>query len=139
MKGYNKGMNKDQELEYFTHGYIACSLDDLLADSGEEDDRMVGDFESGDFGIGTREKMEEDCRKFFDANYGLLKSLVGTRLSSHGHDFWLTRNGHGAGFGDRGYGEAGDKLSEAADAFGVCDLYAGDDGLLYIVGAEVVG
>lgn len=29
-----------------------------------------------------------------------------------GHDYWLTRNGHGAGFWDRGLGEVGDKLSE---------------------------
>lgn len=130
-------MNKDQELAAFTHGYISTALDDLAAFSGEE--MQPGDYEAADFGIGTREKMEEDCRKFFEDNYDILKSLYGTRLSSHGYDFWLTRNGHGAGFWDRGYGEAGDKLSKAADAFGVCDLYVGDDGLLYIVGAEVVG
>lgn len=36
-----------------------------------------------------------------------------------GHDFWLTRNGHGAGFGDGDWPEeAGEKLSEAARSFG---------------------
>lgn len=48
-----------------------------------------------------------------------------------GHDFWLTRNGHGAGFWDRSpldAGGLGDKLSDAAKAFGECDLYRGDAG-----------
>ena len=48
-----------------------------------------------------------------------------------GHDFWLTRNGHGAGFWDRGLGEVGDRLSNACKAFGSYDLYIGDDGKIY--------
>lgn len=39
-----------------------------------------------------------------------------------GHDFWLTREGHGAGFWDRGLGRAGDVLTKAAKAFGECYL-----------------
>lgn len=130
-------MNKDQELVQFTHGYITTALDELMADRGEE--MQPVDFEDSDFGIGTRERMEEDCRKFFESHYDLLKSLYGTRLSSHGYDFWMNRNGYGVGFWCRGYGAVGDKLSNAADAFGVCDLYVGDDDLLYIAGAEVIG
>src|SRR3990172_8263743 len=40
---------------------------------------------------------------------------------SIGHDFWLTRNGHGAGFWDGDYEEEegdGDKLTEIAKEFG---------------------
>ena len=45
-----------------------------------------------------------------------------------GHDLWLTREGHGAGFWDRGVGDpakdaAGNRLSELARALGG----AGDD------------
>lgn len=40
-----------------------------------------------------------------------------------GHDFWLTRNGHGAGFWDRGHGELGDKLSDLAKTFGTVHVY----------------
>ena len=47
-----------------------------------------------------------------------------------GHDFWLTRNGHGAGFWDRDL-PFGDDLSQLAEAFGPCELYEGDDGLIY--------
>ena len=57
-------------------------------------------------------------------------------LEQHGHDFALTRNGHGAGYWDRGLGKVGDKLSKAADSYGDCDLYA-HDGKVYAGGYEV--
>jgi hypothetical protein len=48
-----------------------------------------------------------------------------------GHDFWLSRNGHGTGFKDRGLGDLGDKLHELAKTHGSCHLYLGDDGRIY--------
>ena len=39
-----------------------------------------------------------------------------------GHDFTLTRNHHGAGFWDRGYGPAGDRLTDYAHAAGPLEL-----------------
>ena len=51
--------------------------------------------------------------------------------SQVGHDFWLTRNGHGTGFWDRGIGKAGDILTECAKSYGSLDLYLGDDGEIY--------
>lgn len=35
-----------------------------------------------------------------------------------GHDFYLTREGHGAGFWDRGLGELGDYLTRVAKSYG---------------------
>ena len=50
-----------------------------------------------------------------------------------GHDFWLTRNGHGAGFWDGDWPEeAAERLTEASEAYGESDLYVGDDGKLYV-------
>lgn len=51
------------------------------------------------------------------------------------HDFWLTRNGHGAGFwcrysDDDGY-EIGERLSDIARTFGNLDPVLGDDGKIY--------
>lgn len=40
-----------------------------------------------------------------------------------GHDFSLTRNRHGAGFWDRGYGDLGDWLTRIAQGMGSCSLY----------------
>jgi hypothetical protein len=52
------------------------------------------------------------------------------------HDLWLTRNGHGAGFWDRYYGDQegtriGAALTKVAKSLGSADLYLGDDGMIY--------
>lgn len=45
-----------------------------------------------------------------------------------GHNLWLTRNGHGAGFWDAGIGERGDWLTAMAKPFGESSLYVNGDG-----------
>jgi hypothetical protein len=71
---------------------------------------------------------EKDCADFQAAN---AEDLTEIDSAQAGHDFWLTRNRHGAGFWDRGYGAVGDRLTAAAHAYGSVDLYAGDDNLIY--------
>jgi hypothetical protein len=71
---------------------------------------------------------ERDCVSFQETN---TDDLTDIDPAQAGHDFWLTRNRHGAGFWDRGYGAVGDRLTEAAHAYGAVDLYAGDDNLIY--------
>jgi hypothetical protein len=71
---------------------------------------------------------EADCADFQEANADDLADLD---MEQAGIDFWLTRNRHGAGFWDRGLGDVGDRLTDAAHAYGSVDLYAGDDGLIY--------
>ena len=66
-----------------------------------------------------------DADNFLRQNLATLHS-VGD-MSQHGHDFALTRNHHGAGFWDRGYGDVGDALTEAAHAFGTADVYLDND------------
>ena len=51
--------------------------------------------------------------------------------SQFGHDFLLTRDHHGAGFWDRGYGDDGYLLTKLAYTFGDSDFCVGDDGLIY--------
>lgn len=89
------------------------------------------DYSFDDFSVEARTKMIEDCRKFQAENMTILLAADAS-LPRHGHDFWLTRNGHGAGFWDRGYGDSGDKLTAAAKAFGSQDIYVGDDGKLEV-------
>lgn len=52
-------------------------------------------------------------------------------IEQAGHDFWLTRNGHGAGFLDRPdglyYGYQ-DFFTKQSEAMGTVDIYLGDDG-----------
>lgn len=46
-----------------------------------------------------------------------------------GHDLALTRNHHGAGFWDRGLGDAGDVLTEWAHMLGGLELFHGHDSI----------
>lgn len=52
--------------------------------------------------------------------------------SDIGHNFWLTRNGHGAGFWDKGLGQLGDDVSKICRKFGEKYIYKGDDEKIYI-------
>lgn len=45
-----------------------------------------------------------------------------------GHDIWLTRNGHGAGFWDRGLGELGDWLTGMCKPMGSAYMYINASG-----------
>ena len=60
--------------------------------------------------------------------------IIPMDYSQIGHDFWLTRNGHGAGFWDRKEleGGIGDKLTEICKEFTEKYAYLGDDGKIYI-------
>jgi len=51
-----------------------------------------------------------------------------------GHNLWLSRNGHGAGFFD----DNNDKLQDIARNMKGVDMYVGDDGKVYISGSEPV-
>lgn len=60
------------------------------------------------------------------------RRIVFRDLEQAGHDFILTRNHHGAGFWDRGYGDAGDELTRLAHTMGECYAYVGDDNQVYV-------
>jgi hypothetical protein len=71
----------------------------------------------------SRQMIEADCADFTTSNWKLLKDIDPEQA---GHDFALTRNRHGAGFWDRGLGEAGDKLTEAAHVYGESSAWMRD-------------
>jgi hypothetical protein len=110
--------------ETFFQAYVACALWASVDEAGEpldgRDDEIAEE---------TRAQMRADCEAFCESNR---EALAGLDAGQCGHDFWLSRNGHGAGFWDRGYGELGNRLHKCAEAFGGAHLYEGDDGQLYI-------
>jgi hypothetical protein len=77
----------------------------------------------------SREAANQDVLNFMEQAGSLLDGIEPSQI---GHDLWLTRNGHGAGFWDRGLGEVGDQLSEIAKAMGSKYAYRGDDDKIYI-------
>lgn len=63
---------------------------------------------------------KEVCEEFQNGNAAALAIYYeesGRGESSAGHDFWLSRNGHGAGFFDRGEHEAFRELQDAAKVY----------------------
>src|SRR5208282_4430730 len=106
---------------------------------GEPLDR---NYDETDIAPSTLRRMAEDCADFQEKNAALLEQAYasGTRDGNPGHaghDFWLTRNGHGAGFWDSDYPQPlGDQMTKAAKGYGEADLYLGDDNYIYQSGAE---
>lgn len=120
----------DQELwrslPPLVRGYIEAAMWTLTDEDGEPLDYLG----LHDIAAETIERARQDCAEFEEANRHHMDD-TGADDEQHGHDFWLTRNGHGAGFWDRGYGAIGDQLTTAAQLFGSADWYVGDDGLIY--------
>lgn len=88
-------------------------------------------FSSSDIVLTDEQKAELaiDALDFLTANADDVASLDRFSFSldpfsRSGHDFALTRNGHGAGFWDRGYGDVGDRLTDASHAYGAIEIYA---------------
>ena len=116
----------DEYLETFLNGYMVAALwSSTFGEDGEHpfDYR----YDTDDFTEEAAASMREDCTDFVTHNADLLK---GIDPSQAGHDFWLTRNRHGAGFWDRGLGEIGIKLTEAAQVYGSSDLFETDEALV---------
>ncbi len=109
-----------------TH-YMVAALWSSVGDDGEPLDDSHG---IDDIAPETVKTMRRDVTDFVQAN-GTLLADSGLPDERIGHDFWLTRNGHGAGFWDRGLGAVGDRLSDAACVYRGVDLYVGDDGRVY--------
>jgi hypothetical protein len=117
------------DLETFVDAYIECALwssNDESTPSGGEP--MDANYDPADLSQEVRAQMVTECADFIEAN---LADLADMPADSAGHDFWLTRNGHGAGFWDRGLGELGQRLTRAAKVYRGVDLYVGDDGKIY--------
>lgn len=89
-----------------------------------------------DFSGDARAKAQEDCDRFEEllnntpamGYASLADAMYDTQDASHvGHDFWLTRNGHGAGFWDGDYGDYGDEITQVVDDnFGELNLFVLD-------------
>jgi hypothetical protein len=118
-------INLPPQTDTFTWAYIDCALWSSMDDAGTP----LGDnHDATDLAAETLERMKADCA-LFKVQYW--ESICGD-LSRAGHDFWLTRNGHGAGFWDGDWPEdVGENLTEACRLWGEVDLYLGDDGKIY--------
>ena len=122
-------------VDAFLNGYVECALWSSTDESNEAGgEPFDANYSNEDVAPETLARMREDCVDFIRANYAdLIEATVRDDYSDGraGHDFWLTRNHHGAGYWDRGLGDVGERLTRASHAYGECDLYLGDDKLIH--------
>jgi hypothetical protein len=142
-------MMSEFNFEDFVDGYVLCAL---WSDCYPPDDDMDGEYGGKhdlDLREGARETMIEkgQLKEFVEMASDDLQLYCEQMGPWHGsddrgycedspehragHDFWLTRQGHGTGFWDRGLGDLGGRLTEDAKSFGSADDHTpydcGDD------------
>lgn len=126
------------KLDQMERAYLECALwaeTDNSTDAGGEP--LDHNYDISAFTPEAIAKAKEDCKQFSSRVAELIRQIPqGVDLGSLGHDFWLTRNHHGAGFWDRpekfGGEDIANALTEIAQSFGEANVYVGDDGFLHL-------
>lgn len=100
------------------------------------DEPFDKEYDITNFSRNAIEQAEHDVDEFLETAIDLIEKLSPEEeidLDDVVYDFWLTRNGHGAGFWDGDYPEElGEALTKLAHSFGEVYVYVGDDGELYM-------
>jgi len=112
------------ELDEFT---AACFEAMVFTDQGPD-----SEFQDAELSDETRLDLEADCRSFWRRFGCYVNVCDGKSPSDAGHDFWLTRNGHGAGFWDGDWPDTyADILTKGAQGYGEFQTYQGAGGMIY--------
>lgn len=101
------------DVDEFTRGYLAAV--EWLLDEDVNRDKIRG------FSRDAIARAKGDCKAFQRDNAADLAAYeesTGRDMECAGHDFWLTRNHHGAGFWDRGDHPCLRRLTDAAHVYG---------------------
>lgn len=116
-------MNTQLILQTVTAAYITAAY---FTDTGESEQPDA----DAELALSAQFRAAETCADFLAQCADFLPAYSGT-WDSFGHDLWLTRNRHGAGFWDRGQGVIWAALSDIARYMGGQTLVQGDDGFIY--------
>lgn len=118
-------INKSSHIDPFLRQYLETAL---WASTDEGGEPLDANFTINDFSPEALEACIKDCKAF------QILHPESKGNAQYGHDFWLTRNRHGAGFWDGDYPQSeAAKLTESAHSFGSVDLMVGDDGMIHIL------
>jgi hypothetical protein len=113
-------IDKKNYLAGMVEGYLECAI-------WTEEDLDGTTFD--EICVNAKLKAINECGTFLEViKYDTRKINAGQM----GHDFWLTRNDHGAGFWDRGLEEYGEMLSNVSKHFKPLTIYKGDNNLIFI-------
>jgi hypothetical protein len=121
----------DHRIDIALAQYAATALWSSTDESNDQGgDPLDDNYDVADIAVEALESMRADVAAFFALMPAEAADLGPEDI---GHDFWLTRNGHGAGFWDGDYPEPlGDQLTDLAKTFGESYLIVTDDGLVYV-------
>lgn len=119
-------------LTTFLNAYITCAI---WSSTDQDDDNTPLDknFTPNDLSPQALVTMRADCERFLQES-GLAPTHPLWHETRAGHDFWLTRNHHGAGFWDGDWPEPlATRLTDLAHTFKEQTLYVGDDNKLHLM------
>jgi len=139
--GERRLLNRYPEKEFIEQAM--CSAEGCGTREIPNPDPMEDNYGVTDFAPATMAELLADCARFQAEHGETISAAIATgevkcgpdfaEYGRAGHDFWLTRNGHGAGFWDGDWPEPMAKaLTDAAKDFGESNLYVGDDGQIYL-------
>ncbi len=132
------------KLDEFTTAYIDCMLWSTMDDSDDSGGEPLGKNHGiDDIDDDGLRDIIADCTAFqkehisdIEGHYQLSIKRNADQWSDTqmaGYDFWLTRNGHGAGFWDGDWEEeAGQYMTETSEKMGEVFTYVGDNGKIYL-------
>lgn len=144
----SEGVMLWKDLDAFTQGYIEAMFftEEREHVDGEDIEESGSIPHNSCFGMIDAESLAgivDYCKRFQETNAALLERAyelttdngMAYTAERAGHDLWLTSQGHGAGFWDRGLGEVGQELSDQCGfgkPFSEQYVETGDDGAIYV-------
>ena len=133
LKYFKESVSTNHNIDTILDNYLECALWTSEEQGDEFEDKNINDF-------------SEESKKIAKSEINWFITIAENELGDSfddisddmiGHDLWLTRNGHGAGFWDRGYDKKTEELLvELSKELGFTDIYVGDDDLIYLSGKD---
>ncbi len=137
MRQYSEILKEDISpfnYDEFTQAYMEAMLWSETDDNGDPFD---ANYDVSDFSEEALAQIRIDAAHFQQAakldEIDTFDFVDSTVQEMAGHDFWLTRAGHGSGFWDGEWeDDDGNRLTELSEKFGEQYIYIGEDGELYL-------